>query len=270
MRLQNVSEPILEMPFLNAGKGPGNFYVDHLPIHIAPVTGMPESLAAIIATADLQGRESFDQARGNPPRLLGESLPYRLAQEILPTLNLRAGRIGVILAGDFYTVPLLDKRGGTGDVTEVWRAFGREFDWVAGVAGNHDQFDEAESPSQSLGRDMHFLDGDSVSTDSLRVHGVSGIIGNPKRHWRRSEDGYLRSIENAVRSKPDLLVLHDGPDRPGGRGAGSPAVRGILESGDSMIVVRGHAHWKDPFVVLSNGVQILNVDSRCVVMVPEE
>ena len=50
------------------------------------------------------------------------------------------GGIGVLLAGDLYTVPALDRRGGSGDVTAVWRAFGDEFSWVVGVAGNHDTF----------------------------------------------------------------------------------------------------------------------------------
>ncbi len=45
--------------------------------------------------------------------------------------------VAALLAGDFYTVPALDKRGGTGDVTDVWRAFGECFAWVA---GNHDLF----------------------------------------------------------------------------------------------------------------------------------
>ena len=35
---------------------------------------------------------------------------------------------------------VLDKRGGSGDVTGVWLAFADIFQWVAGVAGNHDTF----------------------------------------------------------------------------------------------------------------------------------
>ncbi len=108
---------------MNAGRGQGSFYVDFLPIHTAVADGLPYDLDAIIATADLQGRETFQQANGQPLRLLGEVLPDVLVSEILPSIGLHdPQRIAVLLAGDFYTVPALDRRGGSGDVTVFgWR-----------------------------------------------------------------------------------------------------------------------------------------------------
>ncbi len=82
----------------------------------------------------------FKHQTGPQLRLLGEWLPQILAESILPGLPLPAGRVGVLLAGDFYTVPSLDKRGGSGDVDSVWQAFGEHFHWVVGVAGNHDTY----------------------------------------------------------------------------------------------------------------------------------
>jgi hypothetical protein len=49
-------------------------------------------------------------------------------EQVLPMLGAdNSSPVAALLAGDFYTVPALDKRGGTGDVTDVWRAFGRAY-----------------------------------------------------------------------------------------------------------------------------------------------
>lgn len=114
-------------------------------MELAWVEILPDGLSAIIITSDLQGREHFKHQTGPQLRLLGEWLPQVLADSILPGISLPAGRIGVLLAGDFYTVSSLDKRGGSGDVDSVWQAFGEHFDWVVGVAGNHDTFGSAAS-----------------------------------------------------------------------------------------------------------------------------
>lgn len=263
MKILSIEEPFMQIPFLNAGRGPGQFYVDSLPVHRGKVDELPEGVSALVVTADLQGRQLFQEANG-PIKLLGEVLPDRLAGEILPDMNLPTGRICVILAGDFYTVPALDKRGGTGDVTKVWEAFAYRFDWVVGVAGNHDQFGELEKPDR-LPDNAHFLDQDHQELDSLILSGVSGIIGNPKRHWRRTADQYGEAILQAVTPSTDVLVLHDGPDAPG-VGKGSPVVREMLNQLPPMLIVRGHAHWKKPLSELENGAQVLNVDARVVVL----
>src|SRR5262245_43013081 len=115
------TQPIFEFIYLNAGQSPGGFYAARLPVHVAKVDQLPNGVSAIVATADLQGRERFEDSHGGPLRLLGEVLPQRLIDEVLPSLSLPPeGKVGVFLAGDFYTVPALDKRGGTGDVTQVW------------------------------------------------------------------------------------------------------------------------------------------------------
>jgi Icc protein len=78
-------------------------------------------MTALIATADLQGRERFEDSLDGSIRLLGEALPERLVNEVLPGLKLGENeRIGALLAGDFYTVPALDRRGGDGVVTKAF------------------------------------------------------------------------------------------------------------------------------------------------------
>ncbi|QDU58914.1 metallophosphoesterase family protein [Aeoliella mucimassa] len=266
MRITGI-EPVLllEIPFLNAGRGAGGYYRDRLPVHLGYVDTLPQGTSALIVTADLQGRETFDTSAGSPLRLLGEVLPRWLVEQVLCALTLPAGEIGVLLAGDFYTVPALDKRGGSGDVTSVWQAFADEFDWVVGVSGNHDLFgDAADRPRLASG--MHFLDGDIVQLGDRRIAGLSGITGNPRRPWRRDEQAYLDALELLLCDAPEILLLHDGPGIAEHGLAGSHRIRHTLEQADPLLIVRGHAHWDVPLAELTNTTQVLNVDARVVVL----
>lgn len=266
MRITSIqSELIQEIPFLNAGRGPGRFYRDVLPVHRGFVDELPEGMSALIVTADLQGRETFESAGGAPIRLLGEVLPAMLAQQVIPSLRTDGRRIGVLLAGDFYTVPALDKRGGSGDVRAVWQAFADEFDWVLGVAGNHDLFgDTATRPRFT--DPIYFLDNDTVILEDLTIAGLSGIPGNPRRPWRRTEQDFMETLELLLCQLPAIIVMHDGPDVPNAGHRGSPRIREALENYDPTLVIRGHAYWKEPLAELSNGTQVLNVDARVVIL----
>jgi Icc-related predicted phosphoesterase len=269
MKILDITPPLIELPFLNAGRGPGGFYEDRLPVHCATVDQLPQGLCAIIATSDLQGRERMRNSVSRPLRLLGEVLPELLVSRILPELEIaQGGDIGIILAGDFYTVPALDRRGGSGDVTAVWQAFADQFAWVAGVAGNHDTFGDSPSPRHGLrnSQNVHYLDGEVAEVGGLRIAGIGGIIGNPQKLHRRTEDDYLAVLESLLESNCDVLVMHDGPDAPAAGERGSALVRELIELYPPTLVVRGHAHWQSPLVELVNGTQVLNVDARVVVL----
>ncbi|WP_230777553.1 metallophosphoesterase family protein [Roseiconus lacunae] len=237
-------------------------------MHHGLVDELPKGMSAIIATADLQGRETFESAGGKPLRLLGEVLPAILADEIIPNFGLANGRIGVLLAGDFYTVPALDKRGGSGDVTSVWQAFADEFDWIVGVAGNHDLFGDAATRPRFT-TPVHFLDNDIVTIDELPIAGLSGIPGNPRRPWRRTEDDFVVALELLLSDSPAIVMMHDGPDVPDSGHRGSPRIRQVVEQAEPVLVVRGHSHWKEPLATLSNGTQVLNVDARVIILTGE-
>ncbi|WP_339730271.1 metallophosphoesterase family protein [uncultured Gimesia sp.] len=259
--------PLTEFRYLNAGSRGGSFYEERLPIHHARVHQLPQGLDAMVVTADLQGRERFQESQGGPLRLLGEVVPQRLVEEVFPELEITdPSRVAALLAGDFYTVPSLNKRGGTGDVSSVWRAFGDEFAWVAGVAGNHDMFGESKDAPPRFSRHLYYLDGETVELDGLRLGGLGGIIGNPERHQRRSEEDYLFALELLLEESPDVLLMHDGPrgTQPGQQG--SPRVRDLLIESPVSLVVRGHSHWDEPFIQFENGTQVLNVDARVVVL----
>ena len=268
MRIQSITQELVaEIPFLNAGRGPGRYYVDWLPVHEAIVDRLPDGMSAIVVTADLQGREQFTKSSNGPPRLLGEVLPAQLTSEILPKLELPPGETGVFLGGDFYTVPALDKRGGSGDVSEVWRAFADEFDWVVGVAGNHDTFGADRDADPKFGdHKIHYLDNQRATVNGLKIAGFGGVIGNPRRMRRRSEYDYCRAIEHLLDARTDVLVMHDGPDAPLHGFVGSTLVRETIEILQPRLVIRGHAHWDQPFVELEGGVQVLNVDARVVIL----
>ncbi len=270
MRIVSFSaEPILEIPFLNAGRGPGGFSVDLLPIHLAVASGLPENLEAVMATADLQGRERFEDSAGRPPRLLGEVLPRRLSQEILPELGLNPQRMGIILAGDFYTVPALDRLGGTGDVSEVWEEFSLEFAWVAGVAGNHDMFGESFHPVRPISQNAYYLDNQRIGVEGLKIAGLGGILGNPRRPHRRSAEQFVECLSQLLDEPVDLVIMHDGPNAPELQQRGSPEIREALQRLRPPLVVRGHAHWEHPLVAITPQTQVLNVDCRVVILCPE-
>ncbi|WP_425396549.1 metallophosphoesterase family protein [Aeoliella sp.] len=267
MKIQSFNnEPIRNIPFLNAGKGPGAFYVDQLPVHVGRLSGLPEGIDAILATADLQGRERLESARGEPPRLLGEVLPELLAAEVLPDLGVAPERTGVVLAGDFYTVPNLDQRGGSGDVRSVWQAFARQFKWVVGVAGNHDTFGSTLAPARRMAANADYLDGDVAIVDGLTIAGVGGIIGNPRKPHRKTDQEMAAHLSEVLSLEPDILLMHDGPNDADKGQRGSPMILHALENHAPALVIRGHAHWTEPLAELAGGTQVLNVDCRVAVL----
>lgn len=191
--IEFYSEPICEIPYLNAGRSPSLFFEDRIPVHAAVVEGLPEELSGMVVTADLQGREMFEDSAGQPPRLLGEILPERLARDILPLFEFEDGKSVIAgLAGDFFTVPDLDRRGGSGDVTPVWDAFAAEFTFVTGVAANHDTFGNRGRTRPPFPPHVHLLDGECCGIGRT-------VRGRNRRHYREAN-----ATESAERERlPD-------------------------------------------------------------------
>ena len=258
MHIRSISpEPLHSIPYRSARSGGGQELRD-LPILAAEVEGLPWGLEAVLAAADLQAREILPGQR-----LLGEVLAAECATlaELgqLPPLE----RTGVILAGDFYTDVTASVRGSTGDIRSVWEAMARHFAWVTGVPGNHDELGDL---GQRTAGNLRVLDGQEVRLSDLRIAGLGGIIGNPRRLHRRSEDEYRRELQQLITAQPDVLVLHESPGVPELRLRGSVTVRESLGSATHTLVICGHCHWASPLANLPSGLQALNVDSRCVVL----
>ena len=246
--IRNIDTDLLgEIHYLNASSR-GGTEVARLPIVRAHVAPFGEDLDAIVACSDLQG-----MTRG---ALLGVHVAEVVAELVNPA------RTGVILAGDLYSVPAANKRGGFGPVAHVWEEFAARFAWVAGVAGNHDDV------TGIAGRaGMYLLDGDTVELDGLRIGGVGGIIGNKRKPGRRSEDEQVALVERVLDHGVDILVMHEGPCGDDAQ-PGNALMRELVQAAGVPLAICGHSHWREPLSVHDHG-QVLNVDTRVVVMVSE-
>ena len=261
MQISSISDhPIHQIPYVTAAPGNSGVVERILPVLLAEVDFLPPGLDAIIATSDLQG---IDTKEG---RLLGHLVAEEL--EILASHGKIPSRrkTGIILAGDLYAQ--IDKRGGMGDVREVWEAFNSCFRWVAGVAGNHDSFGNTLEEIKAFKdkRGMHYLDGDIVGVDGVCIAGISGIIGNKNKPFRRSEKEFIKVMRELINKFPDLLILHESPNDLDAKLLGNESIRAELEGVSKLLVICGHCYWKTPISCLPKQVQVLNVDSRVVVL----
>lgn len=251
MRISAVeAAPFHVLPYtasLSANSAPGE-----LPFFRAFVDELPDSLEAIIATADLQG---FAGA-GETLMGLGEAVALEIARLQRDGRLPPPDRTGAVLAGDVHA------GAGEDDVLPVWRAFGAISRWIAGVAGNHDRL----GPFASGDSNAHLLDASTVTVDGIRVGGLSGIVSSTDGLRHRHERDYKAALSSLMGQHCDLLVLHDGPNVAGTDLPGWPFIRRVLESAMRVLLVRGHDHWPNLVAELANGTQVLNVEGRVVVL----
>lgn len=266
MRITRIIEnPIAYFPYLNVGGGSRKDVQQRaFPIYQAFVDELPDDLDAMIIASDLQGNiRTKDEIL-----LMGEVLPEFL-KEVLETEyeNVEPRSTAVMLCGDLYATLL--KRGGLGDVRSVWFAFREHFKWVAGVAGNHDDFGtfHEKLAFKLQEEDIYFLEKENVDVDELKIAGVSGIIGTKKRTNRVPENEFLDYIFDQLVKKPDVLLLHQGPSYEEEDLRGSPEIREILEMANQpTLVCSGHCHWRKHLVELSNQTQVLNADGKVFIL----
>jgi len=240
-----------------------------LPLVRGTVDSLPAGVDALVCAGDLQGREKASNGGVACPRLLGAALVDELGRLSEAAKVPPLARVGVALTGDLYIRPQLDSRRDNGDVRCVWRAFAQRCAWVTGVAGNHDGF--GRSPC-ALGlfrreRGVRYLDRDVTDVGGLRVAGLSGVIGDPRRVFRKSDEDFLASVTSMLSWGADMLILHQGPNDEAGEFEGNRRIRECLAAGPSVFCVCGHSRWGEPLRELRNGSQVLNVDGRVVLLV---
>jgi 3',5'-cyclic-AMP phosphodiesterase len=261
--IEITQEELVNIPYLSARTG-GGVEVRSLSVKRGWVQSLPEGLHGLLVTSDLQGVVRNWQTNG--VQLLGEVVAETLADlgetgEIpLPE------RIGVLLAGDLYSSPEANRRGASGDVRSVWTAFASLFRWVAGVLGNHDSLGTAaEARRLNSYQNLAVLDGNSVEFDSLKIGGVGLITGNPKRYGRRDSLEHLAKIDRVCAENPDILLLHEGPVCSRDQ-RGHPEIAERISQSSIPLTVCGHVFWPEPLGTLDPAHQVLNVDSRAVLL----
>ncbi|WP_342378827.1 metallophosphoesterase [Myxococcus stipitatus] len=266
MRILTLDEsPSQRWPYLEAAPR-GGTRTAWFPLLRGTVDVLPDDVAALLVLSDLQGVAPHRVFDGEMT-LLGEMLADEVALlgelgELPPP-----GSVGVVLAGDLYSAPGANVRGASGDVRSVWQSFARYFRWVVGVAGNHDSFGGPREQTRFQQRPgIHLLDGEVVELEGLRFGGVGSIIGNSDKPGRREEAAQLGLLRDTLRARPELLVLHQGPNVEGTDLRGSPLIRECVQKCTGLLVICGHAHWESPLATLTSGVQVLNVDSRAVLL----
>jgi 3',5'-cyclic-AMP phosphodiesterase len=267
MRIRDISaEPIHQIPYLHAG-AQGRVETAQLPILHGTVEGLPQSLDAIICTADLQGT-ALPRESSMEVRLLGELVAEELPI-VLEILGIASERTGILLTGDFYSAPQADERGASGDVRPVWDAFSQRFRWVVGVLGNHDRFGLDGTPTNDLADapNAHCLDGTTCFVDGLTLAGISGIIGKPTKPLRRSAADYLATLDRLSRKQPDILILHSGPSVLEPALPGADELATVYRRQSYPLTIFGHVFWPVPLVECGDN-QLLNVDSRVIILQP--
>ncbi len=270
-------EFIHSIPSVNCA--PGGARVQHWPIGVERyrVTGLPESIDALILTSDLQGADRHDVSvlhRRLVGHVVAEHLEMLCHTETLPP----AERCGVLLAGDLFAHLSLDKRGGLGDVIPVWKDFASRFKWVTGVAGNHDTFggDTRSMASLHACDGCYGLDGGVVHLDSLCIGGVSGVVGSSGKPWKRAPKHFESMLHDVLDHGPDILVLHHSPQLVQGEElTGSELVADVLSHHATPLSfsVSGHVHWPSSLHIKEGKHQTLplfNVDHRVVVLQRED
>lgn len=267
MKITIDNTAIIEyFPYLEVGgktdprTGKNEIINKRLPIHYGEVEMVDTEIDCLIITSDLQG---IVEENGEH-YLLGERLPSFL-KTLLEIEFPETKKTGVLLCGDLYTS--LEKRGMSGDVRGVWKAFNNLFDWVVGVAGNHDSFGTREEQSEfASNKNMHLLHMSSITLNGLKIGGIGGIIGRSDKPNRTEEKDYLKSLSKLLKRDLDLILIHETPDSPQNQFIGNSKIRETIESNPKSTICCGHCHWDKTFVEFQNQSQVINVDSKVLLL----
>lgn len=271
MRITSIIEkPIENFPFWIVPQGgerdtEGKRKLEQVNLEIKKgyVEFLPKEIDALIVTSDLQGIILEDEKE----YLLGEKLPEFLELVIMmyfPMLN--KAKVEVMLCGDLFA--MLNKRGGLGDVKNVWRKFNEKFGNVVGVAGNHDDFgtyEEFERFKREEG--INFIQKEIKKMQHIEVGGISGIIGQIDKPNRIEESVYLATLKKLLLKQPNVILLHQSPNFPDKSFAGDAKIRELIENSPKNLIFCGHCHWREPLIELKNGSQVMNVDNRVVILI---
>ena len=266
-----INEPKHHFPCVLVAPGNNGILYKSIPLINILVDQLPSGLDAIIISSDFQAYDSSEKSvtdRSLMGLVIAEEIKSLSDRNLLPN----AEKTGIILAGDFYADPFLEKRGGAGDVQEVWKSFGGNFKWTVGVAGNHDRFDgEFKVPHyMTYLSNPAVLDGQLCEKDGLAIGGISGIIGNPNKPWRRTEQDFMQLMTDLANDST-ILVLHEGPAIPEIGAKGNSEIKTTLDSlQKDLVLFSAHSHWRHPYYRINETVHAINADFRVVILTNTE
>lgn len=263
----NELETLENYPYLEVGTGLSNdgqpvVLHKNLPIFYGEFESDKSDMDFLIICSDLQGVVEKDGGY----KLLGEELPEYLKLLIqIEFFKLENPQIGVLLCGDLFTS--LDKRGASGDVRAVWKSFEHYFDWVVGVAGNHDRFGNEEGKAAFLSSDnIYLLHKEIQEVGNLSIGGISGIIGRGDKVNRVEEKEYLDSLKKLLNKELDFVLLHETPDYPRLGLIGNSKIRAVIEKERNSNICCGHCHWGKTLILFENKSVVINVDAKVVIL----
>lgn len=241
--------------------------VQKLPVFLGHISNIPSGIDSIVITADLQGRELYHERN----LLIGEVVPHQL-HDILTFLNIDTNNSIALLAGDFYSRELMDRKGGHGNVVPVWDSFSKYFKYTIGVPGNHDLFQQDAKLYRTFLKNekIKFLDKSDINLDGMKIGGLGGIIGNPRKPFRKTQIDYLNYLNKLLSNNLDILIMHDGPDVPDIEVEGISKVREIIEDSNCKLIIRGHKHWDNFFHQNKNGNYIINAHEKIIILKAEQ
>lgn len=256
------SYPYLEVSGQHSKDGKAIIQHKELPVFEGQFFNPKATIDLLIICSDLQGMVK----KNDDYSLLGETVPSFLKTLIgIEYEEKEINKIGVLLCGDLYTS--LEKRGASGDVRKVWKSFKNEFNWVIGVAGNHDTFGTTEERVEFLkAEDIHLLHNEILEQDLMQIGGIGGIIGRSDKINRMGESEYLNALRRMLKKDLDIILLHETPDFPQNECIGNSKIRETIEKAPASFICAGHCHWSSSLVELQNKSQVLNVDSKVILL----
>lgn len=266
MHLHYISpQPIYQFSVASVSPRGQGFEWVNIPLLSALSDDLPDSLDAILFAGDIQAIDNpfvLLEQRRLAGEVIAEQLVTLAKSRLLPPVH----KTGVLLTGDLYTDPNLQKRGQTGNVVSVWNSFADNFRWVVGVAGNHDLFNGQVISSWK----PKLIHGTAINKDGLCIAGISGIVGNNGKPWRVPLKQHTRWLKELLSQTPDILMFHEGPASPDGTQPGNINIlKELNKLRYTSLVVNGHVHWRYPLSGEATSLQVLNVDSRIVLVTRE-
>jgi 3',5'-cyclic-AMP phosphodiesterase len=100
----------------------------------------------------------------------------------------------------------------------------------------------------------------------LTFCGLSGIIGKVGKPFRKDKEEHLKKLIELILRKPDFLLLPEGPNNLKPDMIGIDDIRQVIKQARNTIIFCRHKHLEQSIIEKPNGVQIINLDCKCLIL----